>query len=77
MERIRQEFAVTTNDEKWNNIFSSKPDEPSIIDLKRLKNDIIQISRNRWAEGIYDIELIEITSNKVAINIEDLSLIHI
>ena len=71
MERIREEFAVATNDEKWNNIFSSKPDEPSIIDLKRLKNDIIQISRNRWAEGIYDIELKEITSNKVAINIGD------
>ena len=71
MERIREEFAIATNDEKWNNIFSSKPDEPSIIDLEKLKNDIIQISRNRWAEGIYDIELTEITSNKVAINIGD------
>ena len=71
MERIREEFAVATNDEKWDNIFSSKPDEPSIIDLDKLKNDIIQISRNRWTEGIYDIELTEITSNKVAINIGD------
>ena len=71
MERIREEFAIATNDEKWDNIFSSKPDEPSIIDLDKLKNDIIQISRNRWAEGIYDIELTEITSNKVAINIGD------
>ena len=56
---------------KWDNIFSSKPDEPSIIDLDKLKNDIIQVSRNRWTEGIYDIELTEITSNKVAINIGD------
>jgi len=69
MKRIREEFAVATNDEKWKNIFSSNPNEQSIIDLEKLKNDIVQISRNRWAEGIYDIELSEITSNKVAINI--------
>ncbi|HIB26516.1 MAG TPA: hypothetical protein EYO49_02715, partial [Candidatus Marinimicrobia bacterium] len=71
MERIHEEFAVATNDEKWKNIFSSNPNEQSIIDLEKLKNDIVQISRNRWAEGIYDIELTEITSNKVAINIGD------
>ena len=40
MERIREEFAIATNDEKWDNIFSSKPNEPSIIDLEKLKNDL-------------------------------------
>jgi len=69
MERIHGEFAFDSNDEKWDNIFTSDPNDPSIIDLEKLKNNIIQISRNRWAEGIYDIELAEIISNKVAVNI--------
>ena len=47
----------------------SDPNNPSIIDLDKLQNDMIQISRNRWAEGIYDIELAGIVSRKVAVNI--------
>ena len=69
MERIQNEFAFASEDQKWNNIFTSDPVNPLVLDLEKLQNDVIQISRNRWAEGIYDIELAEIISNKVAINI--------
>ena len=34
-------------------------------------DEIIQIARNRWAEGIYDISLSEIISNEVAINTQE------
>ena len=69
IERIKTEFSFAFGDEKWENIFVSDPNNPSIIDLDKLQNDMIQISRNRWAEGIYDIELAGIVSRKVAVNI--------
>ncbi|MBT4270399.1 MAG: HDIG domain-containing protein [Candidatus Marinimicrobia bacterium] len=69
MVQIQSEFAFASDDEKWINIFTLDPSDPLMIDLEKLQNDMIQISRNRWAEGIYDIELAEIISNKVAVNI--------
>ncbi|MEA1882585.1 MAG: HDIG domain-containing protein [Candidatus Marinimicrobia bacterium] len=69
MERIQNEFTFASEDEKWDDIFTSDPTDHSVIDLDKLQNDMIQISRNRWAEGIYDIELAEIVSNKVAVDI--------
>ena len=69
MVQIQSEFAFASDDENWINIFTLDPSDPLMIDLEKLQNDMIQISRNRWAEGIYDIELAEIISNKVAVNI--------
>ncbi|MBC8345790.1 MAG: HDIG domain-containing protein [Candidatus Marinimicrobia bacterium] len=69
MERINDEFPFASDNEKWKNVFLSDPLDTSAIDLENLKYDIIQISRNRWAEGIYDIEISEIVSNKVAVDI--------
>ena len=67
MNRIQQDFVFASNDDKWNAIFLKDPIDESNIDLDALKNQIIQICRNRWAEGIYDIAISEILSNQVSV----------
>ena len=67
MEKVEKDYNFAFNDEKWNQIFLSDYSNNSILDLDNLKKEIIQISRNRWAEGIYDIPISEILSKQVAI----------
>lgn len=67
METVKENYNFAFNDEKWNQIFLSDYSNDLTIDLANLKKEIIQISRNRWAEGIYDISLSEILSKQVAI----------
>ena len=69
--KISNEFSFAVDNEKWKIIFETDPDDPARINLDSFKNDIIQIARNRWAEGIYDISLSEIISNEVAINTQE------
>ena len=69
--KILNEFSFAVDNEKWKIIFETDPDAPARIDLDSFKDDIIQIARNRWAEGIYDISLSEIISNEVAINTQE------
>ena len=71
MERVNEEYNFSYNDEKWSAIFLLEPNKESKINLTKLKSQIIQISRNRWAEGIYDISISEILSNQVAVVIEN------
>ena len=71
METIQNNFAFAANDEKWNAVFSADPRDESNIQIESLKNDIIQISRNRWAEGIYDIAVSEILSDHVTVIVGD------
>ena len=67
MERVKENYNFAYNDDKWNQIFLSDVSNDSKIDLANLKKEIIQISRNRWAEGIYDIPNSEILSKQVAV----------
>jgi putative nucleotidyltransferase with HDIG domain len=67
METVKENYYFAFNDDKWNQIFLSDYSNNLTIDLANLKKEIIQISRNRWAEGIYDISLSEILSKQVAI----------
>ena len=67
MGTVEENYNFAFNDEKWNQIFLSDYSNNSILDLDNLKKEIIQISRNRWAEGIYDIPISEILSKQVAI----------
>jgi hypothetical protein len=66
-QKISDNFGFATDNEKWKTIFESDPEDPNNINLESLKNDIIQIARNRWAEGIYDISISEIISEQVAV----------
>ena len=69
--KISNEFSFAVDNEKWKIIFETDPDDPMRINLDSFKDEIIQIARNRWAEGIYDISLSEIISNEVAINTQE------
>ena len=71
METIQNDFAFAANDEKWNAVFLADLTDDGNINLESLKNNIIQISRNRWAEGIYDIEVSEILSDQVSVLVGD------
>ena len=66
-QKVSDNFSFATDNEKWNTIFESDPQDPNNINLESLKNDIVQITRNRWAEGIYDIGISEIISAQVAV----------
>ena len=67
MEIVKENYNFALNDDKWNEIFLADDSNNLIIDLPNLKKEIIQISRNRWAEGIYDISISEILAKQVAI----------
>jgi putative nucleotidyltransferase with HDIG domain len=67
MEIVKENYNFAFNDDKWNKIFLADDSNNLIIDLPNLKKEIIQISRNRWAEGIYDISISEILGKQVAI----------
>ena len=69
--KMSDEFSFAIDNEKWKIIFETDPNDPERINLDLFKDDIIQIARNRWAEGIYDISLSEIISNEVAINTQE------
>ena len=69
--KISNEFSFAVDNEKWKIIFETDPDDLARINLDSFKDEIIQIARNRWAEGIYDISLSEIISNEVAINTQE------
>ena len=66
--RILNEFSFAAENDKWKTIFETSPNDPARIDLDSFKDEITQIARNRWAEGIYDISLSEILSDEVAVD---------
>ena len=69
--RMKNTFTFTGEDDKWNKILFESTSSYTEIDLETLKKIIIKISRNRWAEGIYDIPISNILSNQVAMNLSD------
>ena len=69
--RMKNTFTFTGEDDKWNKILFESTSSYAEIDLETLKKIIIKISRNRWAEGIYDIPISNILSNRVAMNLSD------
>ena len=66
--RILNESSFAAENDKWKSIFETSPNDPARIDLDSFKEEITQIARNRWAEGIYDISLSEILSDEVAVD---------
>ena len=69
--RMKNTFKFTGEDDKWNKILFESTSSYTEIDLETLKKIIIKISRNRWAEGIYDIPISNILSNQVAMNLSN------
>ena len=54
--------------QSWIDYITVKKDPKNIKDLRKHNNLILQICRNRWTEGIYDIKLKDILSRQVTIN---------
>ena len=60
--------STTPKDSSWNNYLTTENDPRKLKDWILHKNIVIQICKNRWSEGIYDISIDSIISNKVKIN---------
>ncbi len=66
-EQFHVEFPFILNDTQWNNVLAESFSDT--LDFLTLESNIIQICRNRWAEGVYDITLGDIISEQVAVSI--------
>ena len=59
---------TTQKDSSWKNYLTTENDPRTLKDLILHKEIVTQICKNRWSEGIYDISIDSIISNKVKIN---------
>ncbi|MEC7872624.1 MAG: HDIG domain-containing metalloprotein [Candidatus Neomarinimicrobiota bacterium] len=70
-DKMIETFSFIDEDDKWGMILFDDPSSRNNIDLEKIEKKIIKISRNRWAEGIYDIPISDILSKQVAMNLLD------
>ena len=77
VKEFSKKYPFTLEKEKWKNYLFTDQDPSIKRDLDQNSKLILQICRNRWTEGIYDIEIKDITSHKVNVNqgsVPDLAL---
>ncbi|MFL2983562.1 MAG: HD family phosphohydrolase [Candidatus Neomarinimicrobiota bacterium] len=67
-EKFYQSYPFAQNNEKWKNYLLTDKNPQKLKDLDQNNELILQICRNRWTEGIYDINIIDIISRQVSIN---------
>ena len=65
---FRKLYPFTENKQDWRLYTTPNQDPRNMKDLMIDKDKIIRICRNRWSEGIYDINYKDILSNDVTIN---------
>ena len=65
--RIKYPF-TNSKDSSWNKYIDIEIDPRKMKDWISHKNIVSQISKNRWSEGIYDIPIDSIISDRVKIN---------
>ena len=70
-DKMIETFSFIDEDDKWGMVLFDDPSSRNNIDLEKIEKKMIKISRNRWAEGIYDIPISDILSKQVAMNILD------
>ncbi len=69
LESFKSKYPFTTlKDSSWSKYFNVEADPRKIKDWIAHKNIVSQICKNRWSEGIYDISMDSIISDKVKIN---------
>tara|TARA_Y100001970_G_C14208225_1_gene845336 strand:- start:11 stop:2320 length:2310 start_codon:yes stop_codon:yes gene_type:complete len=59
---------TTSKDSSWNQYINVETDPRKLKDWIFHKNIVSQICKNRWSEGIYDVSIDSIISDKVKIN---------
>lgn len=68
LEEFYRVYPFTSEKESWTSYITPEQDPKNMKDLERANSVLIQICRNRWTEGIYDIPLVDIHSNQVTVN---------
>ena len=63
-----EKYPFTKDNEIWKDYLLRKKEANLLKNLDQNKQNILQICRNRWTEGIYDIPILEIKSNKIEVN---------
>ncbi len=66
---------TTLKDSSWNNYLTTIDDPRILNDWSSHKKIVSQICKNRWSEGIYDISIDSIISDKVKINQGDVPIL--
>ena len=61
-------YPFTLRKDNWHNYIHIDKESQLTKDIKKYNQLILQICRNRWTEGIYDIPIKDITSEQVTIN---------
>ncbi len=64
-------YPFTVDKPAWFTYVTPQQDPKNMKDLDLNKERVIQICRNRWTEGIYDIAISEIASHQVTVNQSD------
>ncbi len=64
-------FPFTKEKPAWLSYIKTKNNPKDMKDLDGNQEKILQICRNRWTEGIYDIAVEDILSNEVTVNQND------
>ena len=64
-------YSFTVDKPDWLSYITSLQDPKFMKDLDRNSDHVIQICKNRWTEGIYDITIGDITSHQVMVNQSD------
>ncbi len=64
-------YSFTVDKSDWLSYITPLQDPIFMKDLDRNSDHVIQICKNRWTEGIYDITIGDITSHQVMVNQSD------
>lgn len=73
---FKNDYPFTTlKDSSWNNYLTTIDDPRNLNDLSSHQKIVNQICKNRWSEGIYDISIDSIISDKVKINQGDVPIL--
>ena len=67
-EKFYELYPFIQDKEKWKSYLHTNIDPQQLNDLDKNNELILQICRNRWAEGIYEIKIADIVSRQVSIN---------
>lgn len=63
-----EKYSFAKANKTWEKYLRIEKDEKFFKTLDQNKQRILQICRNRWTEGIYDIPITEIESDKIEVN---------
>ncbi len=67
LENFQSQYSFSTDVPHWSSLLLLSDSYDKDLDINAFQNELIQICKDRWAEGILDISKKEVTSNEVMI----------